>query len=181
MANDDQDLEIDVGGDGEAAKGGKGKLIIIIAAVLLIGGGAAAFFLMGGDETPPAAEGAADGEAAAAAAPAPGEPKEKPIYIGVPNAITANLPGKPKNRTVQIKMVFMVRGSDAQDAVKQHMPQLKNDVLMLISQQTVEDVKVPDGRIKLQEKALETIQATLTELVGKPTVEKVLFVSFVMQ
>ena len=75
----------------------------------------------------------------------------------------------------------MVRGDDAREAVRTHMPQLKNDVLMLVSQQSADELKTPEGRKALQQKALQTVQATLTELVGEPTVEKVLFVSFVMQ
>lgn len=177
MANEDQDLELDVD-DGETEESGEGggskKLIIIIAAaVLLIGGGAAAFFLLGGEET--------DAENEEATEEVVEEVKGPAIYVGVPNAITANLPGKKKSRTVQVKMSFMVRSDEAKDNVKLHMPQLKNDVLMLVSQKNADDLKLPDGRVKLQGEALETVQKSMTDLVGDPTVEKVLFVSFVMQ
>ncbi len=170
MANDDQDLELDVEGDAEG--GGSKKMIMIIAAVVLIGGGAAAFFLLGGDS-----EEAASSEESAEEIV---EPKEA-IYIGVPNAITANLPGKKRSRTVQIKLSFLVRSSEAKDLVKQHMPQLKNDVLMLVSQKNADELTLPEGRVKLQQEALETVQKTLQGITGEPTVEKVLFVSFVMQ
>ena len=170
MANDDQDLELDV--EEETQGGGKSKLIIIIAAaVLLIGAGIAAFFIFSGSSSDD--EPATDEEVV--------EEKEPAQYVGVPEAITSNIPGKTRSRTVQIKMSFMVRGDDAVDAVRTHMPQLKNDVLMLVSQQSADELKTPDGRKLLQEKALQTVQATLTDIVGEPTVEKVLFISFVMQ
>lgn len=175
MANDDQDLELDVT-DGEGSEGGGGSkklIIIIIAAVLLLGGGAAAFFLLGGDS-----EDVAEGESSEEQVV---EEKLPAIYVGIPNAITANLPGSKKSRTVQIKMSFMVRSDEAKENVKLHMPQLKNDVLMLVSQKSADDLKLPEGRHKLQEEALVTVQKTLTDLVNDPTVEKVLFVSFVMQ
>jgi flagellar protein FliL len=169
MANDDQDLELDV--EGEEGGGKSKKLIVIIAiVVLLAGGGAAAFFLLGGEDSE-----TSEVEEVVV------EEKEPAIYVGVPEAITSNIPGKTKNRTVQIKMNFMVRGSEAKDAVKSHMPQLKNDVLMLVSLQSADELQTPEGRHALQQKSLETVQATLTELVGKPTVERVLFISFVMQ
>ena len=179
MAEDDQDLELDLENDEETEgeeEGGSKKLIIIIAAaILLIGAGVAAFFLMSGDSEPAAEEGeeASQEEQVVEKGPA--------IYVGVPNAITANIPGAKKNRTVQIKMSFLVRSDEAKDAVKTHMPQLKNDVLMLVSQQNADELKKPDGRVKLQQESLATVQKTLTDLVGDPTVEKVLFVSFVMQ
>ncbi len=170
MANEDQDLELDV----EEKKGGSKMMIIIIAAVVLLGGGgAAAFFLMGDDKAKPAA---AEGEETEVVVE-----KETPEYVGVPESITSNLPGKHKSRTVQIKMSFMVRGSDKVDLVKDHMPRLKNDVLMLVSQQSADELKTPEGRTLLQERSLETVQATMTDLVGDPTIAKVLFVSFVMQ
>lgn len=171
MAEDDQDLELDVEEEEEGGKAGKGKLIIIIAAVVLIAGGVAAFFLLGGDSAPASDEIAEDQV----------EPKEPAQYVGVPEAITSNIRGERRNRTVQIKMSFMVRGNDAVDIVKTHMPQLKNDVLMLVSQQTVEELKTPDGRKMLQDKSLETVQKSLTDLVGEPVIERVLFVSFLMQ
>lgn len=176
MADDDQDLELDVDedeGENGSEKGGSKKLIIIIAAVVLIGGGAAAFFLLGGDDQPVSEE-VVEGEDVV-------EEKLPAIYVGVPNAITANLPGAKKSRTVQVKLSFMVRSSDAKDNVRLHMPQLKNDVLMLVSQKNATELKTPEGRLKLQQEALETVQNTMTGLVDDPTIEKVLFVSFVMQ
>ena len=174
MAQDDQDLELDVeaGGEGEGEKGGSKKLIIIIAVVvLLLGGGVAAFFLMGDSDEAPAVD--EEGEVTEEKAPA--------IYVGVPNALTANLPGSKKSRTVQIKLSFVVRSEDAKQVVKQHMPQIKNDILMLLSQKNADELKTPEGYEKLKEETLTTVQTSLTNLVEDPTVEKVLFVSFVMQ
>lgn len=172
MAQDDQDLELDVDGGAEGeGKGSKKLIIIIIAVVILLGGGAAAFFLMG-DSEPEQKEEATDEVV---------EEKGPAIYIGVPNAIQANLPGARRSTTVQIKLSFMVRSDEAKQNVKLHMPQLKNDILMLLSQQTSKELKTPEGYDKLKQQTLETVQTTLTELVGEPTIEKVLFVHFVMQ
>ena len=172
MANDDADLENDVDEEEDGAKGGSKKLIIIIVAVVLIAGGVAAFFLLGGDSDSPE-EGEEGVEEVV-------EVKEA-IYVAVPNAITANLPAANRARTVQIKMSFLVRTEEAKASVKAHMPQLKNDVLMLVSQKNADELKLPEGRQKLQEEALTTVQTTLKKLVGEECVEKVLFVSFVMQ
>jgi len=168
---DAQDLENDLE---QEVEGGSKKLIIIIAAVvLLIGGGVAAFFLLGGSDEP-------DPEGAQAEQVE--EVKEPAIYVGVPNAITARLPSEDgRSRMVQVKMSFMVRGEEAKKLVKTHMPKLKNDVLMMMSEQTVESLRTPEGRRKLQEMSLKTVQESMQKLVGAPTVEKVLFVSFVMQ
>ncbi len=172
MAKKEQDLELDVAG-AEEGGGKKSKKMVIIGAVvlLLVAAGVASFLMFSGDKAP------SDGEEEVAEV----VPKEPAKYIGVPESLTSNIPGTKKNRTIQIKMSFMVRGTDAEIAVKTHMPQLKNDILMLISQQSADELATPEGRVALQEKSLETVQATLTELSGAPSVEKVLFISFVMQ
>ena len=176
MANEDQDLELDLEEEVVGNSGGLSKkmLMIIGFAVLLIGGGLAAFLLLTGDDTP---EVITEGEGTTEIV----EVKEKAQYVGVPEAITANLQGKKRNRTVQIKMSFMVRGDDAVEAVKTHMPRLKNDVLMLVSLQSADRVAEPEGRRELKQKSLATVQATMTNLVGEPTIDEVLFISFVMQ
>lgn len=171
MANEDQDLELDVGE--EAESGGKSKKIIIIgaAAALLIGGGIAAFLMMSGDST----------EEPAGEEQVEDVPKEPAQYVGVPEKLTSNVKGTKKSRTVQIQMSFVVRGDEAVDLVKDHMPQLKNDILMLLAEQSADELRTPEGRVALQQKSLETVQATLTDISGEPTIEKVLFISFVMQ
>jgi len=177
MANDDQDLELDVEGGEESEKGsGKGKLFIIIGVVviLVIGGALAAYLMLSGGDSESDDPDAETEEVVE-------EPKEPAQYVGVPEAITSNIPGKRRNHTVQIKMSFQIRGDDHRITVKLHMPQLKNDILMLVSQQSADELKTPEGRIKLQQQSLETVQKTLTELTGEPIVEKVLFISFVMQ
>ena len=171
MANDDQDLELDV--EEEESGSGKSKKFIIIgaAAVLLIGAGIAAFLLLGGESAP---EETGTEEVKE-------EPKEPAQYVGVPEKITSNVTGAKKTRTVQIQMSFLVRGDDSVDIVKDHMPRLKNDILMLLALESADDLRTPEGRVAFQQKSLETVQATLTEISGKPVVEKVLFISFVMQ
>lgn len=168
--NKEKDLELE-----EVDSGGSKKLLVIIIAVVLLAAGAGAYFLLGGeDEETDENEEEVEEEVVV-------EIKDPPQYIGVPEAITSNIFGIKRNRTIQIKMSFMVRSDEAKDLVKTHMPQLKNDILMLISQQSADELKTPEGRIALQQKSLEVVQKTLTELSGKPTIEKVLFVSFAMQ
>lgn len=174
MAKDDQGFEIDV--DDSDAPGGVSKksIIISIAAAILIGVGVAVFLMLGGESCVPEEAKECDEVAS--------DKKKGPAqYIGVPQPIIANIPGKKRNRTVQIRMTFMVRSDEARGAVQSHIPQLKNDVLMLVSQQSADEIKTPEGRKKLQAQSLEIVRERLEELVGEPMVEKVLFTSFVMQ
>ncbi len=165
MAEDDLELEVE-------EKSGKTKMIIIIVvSVLLLGAGAAAFFLLSGDDADTPVQDAAEVE----------DIKEPAVYVGVPEAIISPLKGSRRNRMVQIKVSFMVRGVESEDIVKMHMPRLKNDLLTLVSRQDADVIIKPEGRHQLQKDALVAMQETMTEIDGKPHIEKVLFVSFVMQ
>ncbi|HGF7190052.1 flagellar basal body-associated protein FliL [Vibrio cholerae] len=159
----------------EAPKGKKKLLIIIIAAVvLLVGGGGAAFFMMGsgGDEA------AADAEQKAEQVAAPIDPVS---YVNIAQPFVFNVTGDSKDRMVQIKVQLMVRGSENENLARYHSPLVESSLLATFASATVEQLRTPNGRIELRDKATEDIKAALNQAVGKPVIEKVLFTDFVMQ
>ncbi len=159
----------------EAPKGKKKLLIIIIAAVVLLaGGGGAAFFMMGsgGDEA------AADAEQKAEQVAAPTDPVS---YVNIAQPFVFNVTGDAKDRLVQIKVQLMVRGSENENLARYHSPLVESSLLATFASATVEQLRTPNGRIELRDKATDDIKAALNQAVGKPVIEKVLFTDFVMQ
>ncbi|WP_292999728.1 flagellar basal body-associated FliL family protein [Nevskia sp.] len=184
----------------EAAAPPKSKktLFIIIGAVVAsaaISGGAV-FFL-----TPkhPAPAAAAEGEGESAEA-APAEHGEAPkpehggggekakggkhggsSYYPLTPAFVVNLSGDDTSHFLQVEMELQVSGAATEDALKQHNPQIRNSVLMLLSQQSAADVASRESKEALQAKVLAEIQRILTKETGKAGVDAVFFTSFVMQ
>ncbi|WP_033084763.1 flagellar basal body-associated protein FliL [Vibrio cholerae] len=159
----------------EAPKGKKKLLIIIIAAVVLLaGGGGAAFFMMGsgGDEA------AADAEQKTEQVAAPTGPVS---YVNIAQPFVFNVTGDAKDRLVQIKVQLMVRGSENENLARYHSPLVESSLLATFASATVEQLRTPNGRIELRDKATDDIKAALNQAVGKPVIEKVLFTDFVMQ
>lgn len=159
----------------EAPKGKKKLLIIIIAAVVLLaGGGGAAFFMMGsgGDEA------AADAEQKTEQVAAPTDPVS---YVNIAQPFVFNVTGDSKDRLVQIKVQLMVRGSENENLARYHSPLVESSLLATFASATVEQLRTPNGRIELRDKATDDIKAALNQAVGKPVIEKVLFTDFVMQ
>ncbi|EGR1262827.1 flagellar basal body-associated protein FliL [Vibrio cholerae] len=159
----------------EAPKGKKKLLIIIIAAVVLLaGGGGAAFFMMGsgGDEA------AADAEQKTEQVAAPTDPVS---YVNIAQPFVFNVTGDAKDRLVQIKVQLMVRGSENENLARYHSPLVESSLLATFASATVEQLRTPNGRIELRDKASDDIKAALNQAVGKPVIEKVLFTDFVMQ
>ena len=151
------------------AGGGKLKLILIIVGVLLLlAVGAIAFLLMGDDE----AEGDRDDPPIALGAP--------PIYHSM-EAFTVNFTNERRARVMQIRLDVMTRDPRVVEVIEQHKPLVRNNILLLLSRQSYDDVASAEGKEVLRGEILETIRDSLALYVNRERIEAVFFTSFVMQ
>ncbi|MAR90586.1 MAG: flagellar basal body-associated FliL family protein [Pseudomonadota bacterium] len=143
-------------------------IIIIVLVVLLIGGGVAAFLMMsGGDDS---------AEEVAA------EPTQQPaIYFDFKPPFVVNYQWKGRQRYVQISLSLMTRNPAAIETINTHMPLVRNNLVMILGSQDFEMLRTPEGKEALRQSILEELQKILTEEMGEPAVEQVLFTNFVMQ
>ena len=122
-------------------------LIGIVATVLLAGGAAAAYyFLVMNAET----EGAE---------PAPKLDKRAFIYVEIP-PIVANFDVKGKMLYVQITTSLQTRDTDSSKTIKDNIPLIQSDVLMLMQSAEFDDLNAPDGKkqfIKQIEKSVNNM------------------------
>jgi len=193
--------------DTPAAPSKRGMLIPIIAAVVVSGGVAAgAVYFLTAKKAAPAAteEGGKGGEHESASeekgkgeghgeskseSKSEGKGEEKgeggkkggATYFPMTPAFVVNLSDADSSRFLQIDMEVLAKNVEVTDAVKLHMPQIRNSVLMLLSQQKFHDIDTREGKEALQAKVLAEIQRILTAETGKPGVDAVYFTSFVMQ
>ena len=65
--------------------------------------------------------------------------------------------------------------------IDQYMPVIRNNILLLLSNVTYEQVSTLDGKQKLRADLLKEIQKVLQDKIGKPGVEEVYLTSIVMQ
>ncbi|MEZ8354034.1 flagellar basal body-associated protein FliL [Vibrio splendidus] len=153
---------------------GKSKLLIIIIAVvvLLLGVGGALLFFLGSDDS------ASESPSQLATAVVAAEPV---MYVNIPQPFLFNVTGDKKDRLVQIKAQMMVRGSKNEDLARYHSPLVESTLLATFASATVDQLRSPTGRVELRNKATEDIKASLTQAVGQPVIEKVLFTDFVIQ
>ena len=156
------------------------KLIIIVAvAMLILGGGGAYFFLGGKTEAPAtaAAEGEEGAEGDAEAAPV----KTEAFYFSLDPRFVVNFVGKSKARFLQVQIDGVTRDSMIKEDVTLHLPKIRNNVLMLLSSKTYNDLNNPEGKEQLRQEVLTEIQAIIKEETGHEGVEDIFFTSFVMQ
>ena len=157
------------------------KLIIIIAVVLLAGGGGGAFFMMGdkADDAVVAEEG---GEADADAEE--GEETEtagEAVYFSLDPPFIVNFSGKSRARFLQVSIEGLTRDATVKEDITKHFPQVRNNLVLLLSGQTYENLNTQEGKSTLRKQVLKEVQKVLEAETGKEGVEDVFFTSFVMQ
>jgi flagellar FliL protein len=161
------------------AKKGGGLLPMLLAVVLSVGASAGvSWFLMQRAVAEFKAATPVEGEEQAEAAPVP---KAPPVYMSIDPAFVVNLEDPSGLRFLQLQMEVMGRDAKLLEASKQHLPRIRNALLMLLGQQKIADLSTRDGKERLQAAVLAEFQKILQEETGQPVVEAVYFTSFVMQ
>lgn len=156
----------------------KSKLWIIILAVVLAaaGAGGGVYFL-----TRPAAD-HAEASKDAKKAEAKKEPKAPAVYVAFDPPFVVNFEAKGMMRFLQISVEVMTRDPLTADMIKQHEPVLRNDLLLLLGNQTYETISTREGKEELRTQALAVVAKIIAEEGGDAKkVEQLYFTSFVMQ
>lgn len=153
----------------------KRRLVIIIgvAAALLIGSAAAAFFMFGTDST--GLDVRSNPRQAAATT------LEPVAYVNIPEPFVFNLRSEPRDRMVQIKAHLMVRGRENERLARYHSPLIESSIINTFTSSTEQQLRSQTGRAELRDRATDDVQAILSQTVGTPVVERVLFTDFVIQ
>jgi flagellar protein FliL len=153
---------------GEPAKGSKKGLILIAIAVLALGGGG-----FGAWKTFVAKPGASAEEAA---------PKLPPRYVNIDPPFVVNFEAESMVRFLQVTIDIMTRDPAIETILKDNDPRVRNDLLMILANQTYETVASVEGKETLRKRCLESVRAIVREMDGDETkVEALYFTSFVMQ
>jgi len=159
--------------------GGSLKLIIIILVVLLLVviGVGVALFLMGGDKSKDADATAENGEPVAEEV----VEQKTPIYVPLHPAFLANFEDQSSASYLQVDVQIMTYDEAVREAVKTHMPKIRNDLLWLFGSQKYDELNTVKGKRELSKKSIEVVSKVLKDAGAPHTIEAFLFTSFVMQ
>lgn len=165
--------------DGKPAGKSKLKLIILIVVGLLLAiglsVGATLFFLKGDKKEEAKSEEHAKTEDV-------GKPvKKQAIYEVLAPAFVVNYNFKGRQRYMQVSVALMGRDKAEMDALHEHMPVLRNNLVMLFSGQDFEALSTPVGKEMLRQQTTASVQALAQKETGKMAVEQVLFTNIVLQ
>jgi flagellar FliL protein len=155
----------------------KNILLIVLAAVVLIGitGAATYFFVVDKSPEKSVEEGADSNEEAEVDKSAP------EIYHTLHPNFVVNFQSPKRERYLQVSVEIMTRSEEVVDAVKKHMPVIRNSLVMLFGSQDAQELRSREGKETLRQDVLGEIQKVLEERIGESGVEEAYFTSFVMQ
>jgi len=169
---DEEQLEEGVEGEEAPTQGGgkKGLIIAVVALLVLGGGGAGAWFAFGGKHD---AKGAKKAEVVE---------KLPPRYINLDPPFVVNFEAESVVRFLQITVGVMTRDPAIELIVKENDPRVRNDLLMILSNQTYASVSTAEGKETLRKHCLDAVRAIVKEMGGDDQkIEALYFTSFVMQ
>ncbi|KAF1067514.1 MAG: Flagellar protein LafL [Pseudomonas citronellolis] len=158
---------------------GKGRLkliILLVVGVLLVVGlsiGGTWFFL--GRNKP------AQAEAPHAAAEEAKPGKAAAVYEPLAPAFVVNYNQNGRQRYLQVSVALMGRNQGQMDTLREQMPLVRNQLVMLFSSQNFDNLMTPVGKEMLRQQATASIQELAKKATGQLTVEQVLFTNFVLQ
>lgn len=103
-------------------------------------------------------------------------------YIEIKPSFVVNY-GEIKNKLKYLKADVSVRvyGKPAAEKVEQHMPLLRDGLVLLFSRQIDKNISSAKGKEALRQEALKILQDRLKEEEGRPIIDDLLFTSFVVQ
>lgn len=149
-------------------KKGKGKLIAIILVLVLLaggGGGGAAWFFLGGK-----------GDAKDKPAP----PPKPPVYAPL-EQFTVNLQPEVEEQYLQVSMTLKVADQKVVDQLKQHDPELRNRLLMILTSKGPSQLNTMDGKRQLANEIVAAARRPFTEGQPEQDVLDVHFTAFIIQ
>jgi len=110
-----------------------------------------------------------------------GAPKVAYISLSPPFVGNYALDGGPRLRVYKADVALRVTGDEAAKAVKHHEPLIRNQLVALFTQQTVDSMSNVESKEHLRQEALKQVQQVLEAEEGKPIVEDLLFNNLIVQ
>ncbi|HRK57494.1 MAG TPA: flagellar basal body-associated FliL family protein, partial [Burkholderiaceae bacterium] len=151
----------------------KKLIIVIVAAVLLLSVGITAAWLMMSE---PAPEETAD-------APAPPEPRKIPVFVDL-SSFTVNLhnPNEElEDRYLQIKLVAEVKDQPASEVVKNLMPAVRNEIILLLSTKRADEILSREGKEALVKDIVAAANRPLARTEAEQGVESINITHMIVQ
>ena len=150
------------------------KLIFAGAGIALLAAGVLGGPIIKNMISPPAEE----GEAAEAETPS-----DKPeIYQSLHPPLVVNFRDSAgESHFMQITMEVMSRDQGVINAVREHTPAIRNELILMLGNTDYDEIVTREGKERMLDDALSEIQGIMQDRIGETGVERVYFTSLIIQ
>ena len=110
-----------------------------------------------------------------------GDEAPKVAYIDLVPSLVGNYGIGPRLKYYKADISLRVASTDAEVKVTRHEPLIRNQLIMLFSQQTDETLGSSEAKERLRQEALKQVQQVLNSEEGQPLVDDLLFNNLIVQ
>jgi flagellar protein FliL len=105
-----------------------------------------------------------------------------PGYVSLGEPLVLNLTTEGTRLSfVQLKAEVLIKDESDADLVEMHIPALRHQLILMLSEQNAADMKTATKREQLRQKISAKMRSVFKQLTGKDDIEEVLFSSFLVQ
>lgn len=109
-------------------------------------------------------------------------PKTNSAYVSLGKSMVLNLSSQKKKITfLQISADALIDDDSNQQLVETHIPAMRHTLIVLLSEQSDNDMKSSTKREALRQQATAEVKSLITELTGQDLVSDLLFSSILVQ
>lgn len=103
-------------------------------------------------------------------------------YVSLGDSMVLNLSNDNRRLTfLQVKADILIADADAEGLIKTHIPAIRHELIVLLSEQKAGDMKMASKREEIRKTATAQVQALMQELADSQEVTDILFSSFLVQ
>lgn len=107
--------------------------------------------------------------------------KQPALYQPLEPAFTVNYAQDGRQRYMQVHVVLMGRDPAAMKTVAEHLPLIRNELVMLFGNADFQSLSTAAGKEALREQATAAVQTLMEQELGQAVIESVLFTNLVLQ
>lgn len=103
-------------------------------------------------------------------------------YMDIKPALITNYGGPGPIHFIKAEITLRVgKVPETREMVAHHMPRIRHELIMLLSRQNDADLQTMEGKEKVRQEALASIQKFMQAETGKKGIDDLLFTNFVIQ
>jgi flagellar FliL protein len=155
----------DQANEASAPKKSRKKLLTVVLLLLATAGGAGFWYF---------------NQAAATPAQAKQEPPKPPVFVSL-ETFTVNLQPDPAEQFLQVDLTLQLSDEEQAKIVQQHMPEVRNRLLMLLTSKKGSQLITIEGKQQLSREISAQLEQPFTAGVTLEQAPGVFFTSFVIQ